>query len=113
MDRMLRADVVDTIRQVMVEMMEGKDEVWMTAEQLCAQFGMISAEWLHRYGELLPRERIEVVMEDGSRKVSRWAYPRNKIQRAIREGKMRELTKRAAIKSRGNKRSKKEEEKEI
>ena len=105
--------MVDTIRQVMVEMMEDKDEVWLTAEQLCAQFGMISAEWLHRYGELLPRERMEVVMEDGSRKVSRWAYPRNKIQRAIREGKMRELTKLSAMKSRGNKRSEKEGEKEI
>ena len=93
-DRMLRADVIATVREAMNEVLEGADEVWLTQEQVCEQFGMLSKEWLYRYGCLLDRERAEVVVTDGNGtkvKASRWAYPKHKIQRMIREGKLREL----------------------
>ena len=92
-DAMLRAEIIATVRQTMTEVLEGADEVWLTKEQLLAQFGMFTEEWLHRNGELLPRERAEVVMTDGSVKGSRWAYPQHKIQRMIRERKLVNLRK--------------------
>ena len=92
-DAMLRAEIIATVRQTMTEVLEGADEVWLTKEQLLAQFGMFTEEWLHRNGELLPRERVEVVMTDGSVKGSRWAYPQHKIQRMIRERKLVNLRK--------------------
>lgn len=94
MDRMLRAEIIATVKQTMTEVLEGADEVWLTQEQVCEQFGMLSKEWLYRYGCLLDRERAEVVVSDGTGtkvKASRWAYPKHKIQRMIREGKLREL----------------------
>ena len=92
MDRILRAQVIATVRDTMREMLEGADEVWLTAEKLSERFGMLSPEWLRRYGELLPRERAEV-STDGETKVTRWAYPAHKINRMIKEGKLKELVK--------------------
>ena len=92
MDRILRAQVIATVRDTMREMLEGADEVWLTAEKLSERFGMLSPEWVRRYGELLPRERAEVLI-DGEPKATRWAYPAHKINRMIKEGKLKELVK--------------------
>ena len=92
MDRMLRAEIVATVRQTVAEVMEGADEVWLSPEEFCKTFGMFSLEWLRRHGELLPREKVRIVLEDGMVKESRsWAYPKHKINRLIREGKLREI----------------------
>ena len=96
MDRILRAQVIATVRDTMRELLEGADEVWLTAEKLSERFGMLSPEWLRRYGELLPREKVGVVMPNGSVKLSRWAYPAHKINRMIKEGKLKELVKTTA-----------------
>lgn len=92
MDRMLRAEIVATVRQTVAEVMEGADEVWLSPEEFCKQFGMFSPEWLRRHGELLPREKVRIVFADGAVKESRsWAYPKHKINRLIREGRLREI----------------------
>jgi predicted transcriptional regulator len=92
MDRMLRAEIVATVRQTVAEVLEGADEVWLSPDEFCKTFGMFSPEWLRRHGELLPREKVRIVMEDGTVKESRsWAYPKHKINRLIREGKLREI----------------------
>ena len=92
MDRMLRAEIVATVRQTVAEVMEGADEVWLSPDEFCKTFGMFSPEWLRRHGELLPREKVRIVLADGTVKESRsWAYPKHKFNRLIREGKLREI----------------------
>ena len=92
MDRLLRAEIIATVKQTVAEVMEGADEVWLSPEDMCKQFGMFSPEWLRRHGELLPREKVRIVLEDGTVKESRsWAYPKHKINRLIREGRLREI----------------------
>ena len=92
MDRILRAEIIATVRQTVAEVMEGADEVWLSPEEFCKTFGMFSPEWLRRHGELLPREKVRIVLEDGTVKESRsWAYPKHKINRLIREGLLREI----------------------
>ena len=92
MDRMLRAEIVASVRQTVAEVLEGADEVWLSPDEFCKTFGMFSPEWLRRHGELLPREKVGIVMEDGTVKESRsWAYPKHKINRLIREGQLREI----------------------
>jgi hypothetical protein len=54
---------------------------------------MFTQEWLYRNGDLLPRERAEVMMKDGSVRGTRWAYPQHRIQRMIRERKLVNLRK--------------------
>ena len=93
MDRMLRAEIIATVRQTMTEVLEGADEVWLKPKQLLEQFGMLSQEWLDRNGELLPREYASVVLPDGEEKCTRWAYPMHKINRMIQEGKLKGLLK--------------------
>ena len=93
MDRMLRAEIIATVRATMQEVLEGADEVWLKPKQLLEQFGMLSQEWLDRNGELLPREYASVVLPDGEEKCTRWAYPMHKINRMIQEGKLKGLLK--------------------
>ena len=89
MDRMLRAEIIATVRQTMQEVMEGADEVWLKPKQLLEQFGMLSQEWLDTNGHLLPREYASVIWPDGDEKCTRWAYPKHKINRMIKEGKLK------------------------
>ena len=93
MDRMLRTEIIATVRQTMQEVLEGADEVWLTPNQLLEQFGMLNQEWLNRNGELLPREYASVIWPDGKEKCTRWAYPKHKINRMIQEGKLKGLMK--------------------
>lgn len=89
---MLRAEIIATVRQTVAEVMEGADEVWLSPEDMCKQFSMFTPEWLRRHGEMLPREKVGIVLEDGTVKESRsWAYPKHKINRLIREGRLREI----------------------
>lgn len=89
MDRILRAEIIATVRQTMTEMMEGADEVWLKPKQLLEQFGMLSQEWLDTNGHLLPREYASVIWPDGIERSTRWAYPKHKINRMIVEGKLK------------------------
>ena len=92
MDKMLRAEIVAMVRQTLTEVLECADEVWLSPEDMCKQFSMFTPEWLRRHGELLPREKVGNVMEDGTVKESRsWAYPKHKINRLTREGRLREI----------------------
>lgn len=91
MDRMLRAEVVATVRETMREVLEGADEVWLKPKQLIEQFGMFSQEWIDRNGHLLPRENVSVIWPDGREVETRWAYPKHRINRMIMEGKLKGL----------------------
>lgn len=44
---------------------EVMNEVWLTGAKLAEQIQFFSKDWLKRYGQLLPRERMVMVDEDG------------------------------------------------
>jgi hypothetical protein len=89
MDRMLRAEIIATVRQTLKDVLEGAEEVWLTKEQMVERFGMFSEEWMRKNAQLLPREYASVIWPDGKEKCTRWAYPQHKRQRLIREGKLK------------------------
>ena len=91
MDRMLRAEIIETVKQTMQEVLEGADEVWLKPKQLLEQFGMLTQEWMDKYAELLPREPASIIWPDGVEECTRWAYPKHKINRMIQEGKLKYL----------------------
>ena len=64
------------------------EEVWLETNSFLAQFQMFTKDWLEHFGWKLPRERVEVIGDDGKKRVTRWAYPRNEIQRMIRDREM-------------------------
>jgi hypothetical protein len=92
MDRMLRAEIIATVRQTMQEVLEGAEEVYVTPEQLSERISFLPLEWIRRNGELLPRE-CAIVMVDGKPKKTNDGYPLHKIQRMIKEGKLKNLVK--------------------
>ena len=78
--------IITMLKRIMelIQMREDNEEVWLDSKAFLAQFGMFSRDWLEHYGRKLPRERAEVTGDDGVKRVTRWAYPRNEIQRMIR-----------------------------
>lgn len=79
------------VRRAVEEEREMYDEVWLTAKELCKQFQMFTADWLKRYGQLLEPKQAVVTDLDGRKHRTSWVYPRNKIQRMIATGTIRQL----------------------
>lgn len=85
LDKDTRNAIALAVEKGMARRMEMYEEVWLTGEQLCERFGMISAGWLEKNGKYLPRERMEVTNEEGRVVGSRWGYPYHRINRWIQE----------------------------
>jgi hypothetical protein len=92
MDRMLRAEIIATVRQTVWEVLEGADEVYLTPQQLAERISFLPLEWIRKNGELLPRE-CAIVMVDGKPKKTNDGYPLHKIMHMIQEGKLKNLVK--------------------
>ena len=92
LDPMLRAEIIATVRETVREVLEGSDEKWVTPKELASQISFLPIEWIRHNGELLPRE-CAIVMVDGEPKKTNDGYPLHKIQRMIREGKLKTLVK--------------------
>lgn len=86
---LIAAAIEKGIQRGMEKAMGIYTEVWLTADEVVKQFGMLSEDFLKRKGKLLPRERVEYVGEDGLVHVGKWAYPRNRIQEMIMSGELR------------------------
>jgi hypothetical protein len=86
---LIAAAIEKGIQRGMEKAMGIYTEVWLTADEVVKQFGMISEDFLKRKGKLLPRERVEYVGEDGMVHVGKWAYPRNRLQEMIASGELR------------------------
>lgn len=78
--------IITMLKRIMelIQRREDNEEIWLDSKAFLNQFGMFSKDWLEHYGWKLPRERAEVTGDDGVKRVTRWAYPRNEIQRMIR-----------------------------
>jgi hypothetical protein len=46
MDRMLRAEIIATVRQTVWEVLEGADEVYLTPQQLAERISFLPLEWI-------------------------------------------------------------------
>ena len=86
---LIAAAIENGIQKGMEKAMGIYSEVWLTAEELVKQFGMISEDFIKRRGKLLPRERMEWQDKNGVVHQGAWAYPRNEIQRMIQAGELR------------------------
>lgn len=78
-------EIKEAMVQAQLEVARVNDEVWLEPKEFLKQFQMFTKDWLEHYGWKLPRERVEIIGDDGKTRVTRWAYPRNEIQRMIRE----------------------------
>jgi hypothetical protein len=91
MDKLMRTEILEEVRNAVRIAMEGVSEEWVTGEELSKQYQMFTRAWLRRYGETLPRTRAVVTCKDGKSHGSVWCYPRHRIGRLIEEGRIRHL----------------------
>lgn len=91
LDKATREAIAQAVRKATVEMQEVYQEQWLTGEQLCEAVPLFTKEWLHRYGQMLPRECVRVTTADGVMHKTGWCYPKMKIQRMLAEGEFRGL----------------------
>ena len=89
-------EIKETVKQAQMEVSRQNEEVWLSTNEFLKQFQMFTKDWLEHYGWKLPRERAEVTEDCGTTspakvRVTRWAYPRNEIQRMIRDRELLNL----------------------
>ena len=87
--RMIAEAIEVGIKKGMEKALGVYGEVWLTADEVVKQFGMISEDFIKRRGKLLPRERMEWLDVKGVVHQGAWAYPRNELQRMIQAGELR------------------------
>lgn len=94
-DPSLRVAICEVVRQVIREELEKRvdnDEVWLDEKPFCQQFQMFSPSFLKRFGDSLPRTQAMVRDADGKLHNSQgFVYPRNQIQRMIRNNEIKML----------------------
>ncbi len=90
-DRQMRRDIAAEVALAVRETLAQMEERWLTADELCKHFGMISKEWLKEYGDTLPRQRFVVETMDGQKHKTRWGYPLHEINAGILAGRFLKL----------------------
>ncbi len=86
MDRKLREEIVAEVQKAVEVAMVKAGERWITADELCKQFGMFTKDWVEKYGDVLPRKRVKVTHLNGETRGTRWAYPQHQIAMNIANG---------------------------
>ena len=86
MDRKLREEIVAEVQKAGEVAMVKAGERWITADELCKQFGMFTKDWIDKYGDILPRKRVRVTHLNGETRGTRWAYPQHQIAMNIADG---------------------------
>ena len=79
--------ITATVNEATRRALEGAEEKWLTRKQLLEQFGMITEDWVKKYGKLL-NPVTAVVTENGVTRVTREAYPMHAINRMIHENRL-------------------------
>ena len=85
LDKKTRDELISTVKRVAIEILEGPQENWITADEVSKMLPFFNKDWMKQYGYLLPRKRVEVTDKNGVITRSHWYYSRNRILRMVRE----------------------------
>ena len=87
MDRKLREEITAEVQKAVTAAMMAVGERWITADELCKQFQMFTKDWVEKYGDVLPRKKVNVECTiSGEKRGTHWAYPQHEIAMNIRNG---------------------------
>ncbi len=78
LDKKTREELINTVKRVAIEILEGPKETWITADKVTKMWPFFTKDWIKKYGYLLPRKRIVTIDKNGETK-GHWFYSRNKI----------------------------------
>lgn len=86
MDQKLRQEIRNDVQTAIMATVAKMQEKWVSAEDLCAQFSMITLKLLKEHGEIFPRKRMKFTGSNGKTHTTRWAYPVHQIAMNIANG---------------------------
>ena len=86
MDRQLRQEIREDVQKAITLQMISLQEEYLSAEELCKRFAMITPKLLKYHGDIFPRKRITMTGMNGVPKSTHWAYPRFEIAMNIANG---------------------------
>ena len=87
MDKQLRAEIIQTVKQAMTSY----NEKWVTADVLCEHVSTLTPRFMKDHGQMFNRTRVEWDDKDGHH-TQAWLYPLNEIKEWIITGKINELS---------------------
>lgn len=59
LDKKSREELISTVKRVAIEILEGPQENWITADEVSKMFPFFNKDWMKKYSYLLPRKRVE------------------------------------------------------
>lgn len=86
MDRQLRQEIREDVQKAIMASVAQMQEQWLSGDDLCKQFAMITPKMLKCHGDIFPRKKITMTGTNGVTKSSHWAYPRFEIAANIAKG---------------------------
>ena len=86
MDRQLRQEIRNDVQKAIASSVAQMQEQWLSADDLCKQFAMITPKFLKYHGDIFPRRKITMTGTNGVTKSTHWAYPRYEIAMNIANG---------------------------
>ena len=87
MDRQLRTEIIQTVKQAMLTY----NEKWVTADVLCEHVGTLTPRFMKDHGQMFNRTRVEWDDETGHHVAKDWLYPLHQIKEWIENGRIKEL----------------------
>lgn len=91
MDKLLRAEIVGEVKRILIDILEGSKEQWVSGDELGKHISCFTPNWLKMYGRSLPRTRAIVSCKDGSSHQTGFIYPLHKIQRMVATNQVKSL----------------------
>ena len=86
MDKKLRDEIVKEVQKAVTAALLSMQEQYLSPNELCKQFQMFTPDWLAKYGDILPREKVKVTHINGKTRETHWAYKRFEIAQNIANG---------------------------
>ena len=86
MDRQLRQEIREDVQKAIASAVAQMQEQWLSGDDLCKQFAMITPKLLKNHGDIFPRKKITMTGTNGVTKSTHWAYPRYEIALNIAHG---------------------------
>lgn len=85
----VEAKMLALIEKAVNRVMAGQREEWVTGKELSEKMPIFSQDFLKRYGNVLPREKMEYYNETGNVCETRYMYPLHALNVMVQRGVFR------------------------
>lgn len=85
----IEAKLFSLIEKAVMRVMNGQQETWVTGKELSERIPIFSQDFIKKYGQVLPREKMEYFGQDGAVCETRYMYPLHALNAMVQKGVFR------------------------